>query len=80
MSGRYTQGAKHTDIVPCHLQPSFNRISKNLSIVKWVGEKTFSAVRTSLVFPLGRSERDHQLAERSVDVLRRYSLALELIS
>ena len=65
--------------VPQHLS-SFARVSEDQIIVKWVGEETFTAVRRTRIFPLGQTDWDRDLADRTQDVTRRYKLAVEFLN
>ena len=66
--------------VPQHLQNSFARVSEDQVIVKWVAEESFTAVRRTRIFPLGRTDWDRDLADRTQEVTRRYKLALEFLN
>ena len=66
--------------VPPHLHHLFSKISVEQLIVKWIEEENFSAVRKTRVDPIGTSELDHQRASRSSEIMRRYKIALDLIS
>ena len=66
--------------VPPHLHRLFSKISVEQLIVKWIEEENFSAVRKTRVDPIGTSELDRQGASRSSEIMRRYKIALDLIS